>query len=347
MSLPLVRPPALRPGDVIGVFTPSSPAHMWFREKYLHGLGQLRAMGFQVREGPLTASGTHQGYRSGSPRERAAELMALVTDPGVHGIVATIGGLNSASMLPYLDFAAIRAHRKVICGYSDVTSLHLGILARAGLSTFYGPAVVPSFGEWPAVLPETADSFLDAVQRHRAGPRTLSPPARWSSHFRDAATDAWKTEPRQWEANPGWRTLVPGRATAPLVAANLDTLTRLAGTPYLPPLQGTILLLEEMDAPLAREEANLRHLQLMGLFDGLAGLLVGKPERFDAQGAPFGYDALVTEVVGAQAYPIVTGFDCGHTHPMLTLAQGTRVTVDARGGTEVSVILQEPMVAPD
>lgn len=347
MSLPLVLPPALHPGAVIAVFTPSAPAHAWFRAKYLHGLQQLRALGFQVREGPLTAAGTHQGYRSGSPRDRAAELMSLVTDAGVHGIVATIGGLNSASLLPFLDFDAIRAHPKVICGYSDVTSLHLGILARAGLSTFYGPAVVPSFGEWPAVLPETADSFLDAVRRHRSGARTLRPPARWSSHVRDARTDAWRTEPRRWQANPGWHTLVPGRATAPLVAANLDTLTRLAGTPYLPPLEGTILLLEEMDAPLAREEANLRHLQLMGVFDALAGLLVGKPERLDAQGAPFGYDDLVMEVVGPRAYPVVAGFDCGHTHPMLTLGQGVRMTVDARGGTDVSVRIEAPMVAPD
>lgn len=347
MSLPLVRPPALRPGDVIGVFTPSSPAHVWFREKYLHGVAQLRALGFGVRQGALTAAATHQGYRSGSPRARADEVMELVLDPGVHGLMATIGGLNSASLLPYLDFGAIRAHPKVICGYSDVTSLHLGILARAGLSTFYGPAVVPSFGEWPGVLPETADSFLDAVRRHRAGPRALSPPPRWSGHFRDARTDAWKAEPRRWEPNPGWRTLVPGRAAAPLVIANLDTLTRLAGTPYLPPLEGTLLLLEEMDAPLAREEANLRHLQLMGVFTGLAGLVMGKPERYDALAAPFGYDELLMEILGAPGFPVVAGFDCGHTHPMLTLAQGTPVTLDARGGTDVSVVVNAPMVAPE
>jgi muramoyltetrapeptide carboxypeptidase len=183
------------------------------------------------------------------------------------------------------------------------------------------------------------------VQRHRSGARPLRAPARWSNHFRDAGSGAWRAEARRSEPNPGWRVLSPGEASAPLVAANLATLCRNAGTPHFPELAGTILLLEEMDAPLAREEANLRHLQLMGVFDDLAGLIVGKPERFDAQGAPFGYDALLEEVVGTRGYPVVTGFDCGHTHPMITLAQWTRVTLVAAGGFDSSVTVEEPMVA--
>jgi hypothetical protein len=122
---------------------------MRFRAKHLHGISQLKSLGFRVVEGELTAAETHQGYRSGSPEERADEFMALILNPEVKALISTIGGENSASMIPYLDFEAIRTHPKVICGYSDVTSLHLAILAHSGLSTFYGPAVVPSFGEWP------------------------------------------------------------------------------------------------------------------------------------------------------------------------------------------------------
>lgn len=192
----MIRPPALEPGATIGIFTPASPGHLRFREKYLHGVSQLEALGFRVVEGPLTARQTHQGYRSGSPQERAAELMLLVLDSEVNALISSIGGDNSASLIPYLDFEAIRARPKIICGYSDVTSLHLAINAYSGLSTFHGPAVVPSFGEWPTVLAETSDSFLDGVQRHRSGARKLEPPARWSNHFRDARSSAWKLEPR-------------------------------------------------------------------------------------------------------------------------------------------------------
>jgi hypothetical protein len=68
----LVRPRPLEPGDTVGIFTPSFPAHVVFREKYVHGVAQLEALGFRVLEGPLTARASSEGYRSDSPRERAA-----------------------------------------------------------------------------------------------------------------------------------------------------------------------------------------------------------------------------------------------------------------------------------
>lgn len=342
---PLLRPPPLMPGDTIGVFTPSSPANVRFREKYLHGVDQLRALGFRVIEGPLTASLKDEGYRSGSPQERAAEFMSLVQNPAVKAMISTIGGANSSSLISFLDFDAIRTNPKIICGYSDLTSLHLAILAYSGVSTFYGPAVMPSFGEWPTVLEETRDSFLDAVQRHRNGSRKLLPPPRWSNHFRDAGTDAWKVEPRQFQPNAGWRVLNKGTVRAPLIAANLNTLLTAAGTSYFPQLDGVILMIEEMNASLEEEERDLRHLQLLGVFDRIAGLIVGKPEFYSSGGAPFGYDDLIVEIVGPRSYPIVSDFDCGHTVPMLTLAQMTMVSLDVSHDGGVSFVIEEPMVS--
>ena len=164
--------------------------------------------------------------------------MRLIRDPEIHALVATIGGLNSSSLIPYLDFDAIRAHPKVICGYSDITSLHLAILEFSGVRTFYGPAVINSFGEWPGVLEETRVSFLEAACDPQAAPRALLPPARWSNHFRDAQTEAWRTEPRQFHSNPGWRALRQGTATGHTIIANLETLLAAAGTPYFPDVSG-------------------------------------------------------------------------------------------------------------
>jgi muramoyltetrapeptide carboxypeptidase len=340
----LTRPQALRQGDTIGVFTPSFPAHVVFREKYLHGLGALRQMGFQVVEGSLTARASSSGYRSGSPTERAAEFMDLVRDPNVHGLITTIGGQNSSSLLPHLDFDVIRAHPKVICGYSDVTALLMAILTQAGLSTFYGPALVPSFGEWPTIDAYTRESFLDAVTRRAEGPRRLLPPALWSNHFRDAKTAAWRTETRRFETNEGWRTLVPGAAEGPAIVANLNTLLALAGTRYFPPMTGVVLVMEQMDVRLSREERQLRQLEAMGVFDEIQALVVGKPETYEAEGAPFTYEELLREVLGGErSIPVVTNFDCGHTVPMLTLAQGCRISIHA-SENEAQITVDEPMV---
>lgn len=345
MHRPILRPAPLQPGDTIGIFTPSAPANVRFREKYLHGVEGIRALGFDVIEGPLTARCGDEGYRSGSAPERAAELMWLIEQPAVRGVIATIGGMNSSSLIPYLDFEAIRSNPKVVCGYSDVTALHLAILAYSGVSTFYGPAVMPSFGEWPAILPETRESFLDAVNRHREGRRELVPPKRWSNHFRDAATDAWRTEPRRFQSNPGWATLSPGAASAPAIIANLNTLVAQAGTDHFPDLNDRILVIEEMSAPWDLQERSLRALELLGVFNEICGLVVGKPEFPNPQGAPFDYHALLREIVGERSYPIVGNFDCGHTVPMLTLAQLTRLSINAVEGGTARLTIEEPMVA--
>ena len=59
-----IRPPALLKGDLVGVCTPSLPAHTMFRAKYLHGIEELKRLGFRVVEGDLTARATAQGARS-------------------------------------------------------------------------------------------------------------------------------------------------------------------------------------------------------------------------------------------------------------------------------------------
>lgn len=341
----LIRPPALLPGSKIGIFTPSAPYNVKVRDKYLHGVEVLKKMGFDVIEGNLTRTQKSQGYRSGTPKERADEFMELIRDKSVAALISTVGGANSSSMIPYLDFDEIRAHPKIICGYSDVTSLHLAILAYAGLSTFYGPAVMPSFGEWPDVLPDTKASFLEAVQLHRQGGRHLKPPAQWSNHCRFAPGE-WKATPRQFLKNDGWRALNSGSATGSLIVANLNTLMTAAGTDYFPKLEGKILLIEQMNASLSHEERNFRHLERLGVFDVLQGLIVGKPEVYDQQDAPFDYDDLILEVVGIERnYPIITQFDCGHANPMLTLAEMCEVKIVARSGFDTGFEILAPMVS--
>lgn len=342
----MILAPALNPGDIVGVFTPSSPAHLSSRERYFNGLSTLRGMGFGVVEGALTASAVGQGYRSGTPQQRAQELMALFRRSDVRAIFATIGGSNSSSLLPYLDFEAIRANPKVFCGYSDVTALHMAIWTQSRLSTFYGPAVVPSLGESPDGFEFTRRSFLNATMYHREGERVLAPPPRWSDQA-PRFTDAASLDPanRVWHANPGWRTLLPGRCTAPLICANLNTLVALAGTRFFPDLADHVLLIEEMAAPFSRYERNLRQLQLMGVFDRLAGLVVGKPESPDPEGAPFTAEDLLREVIGAVGYPVVVDMDVGHTHPSITLAQGSLVRVEASNDGSASLVVTRSMVS--
>lgn len=117
------------------------------------------------------------------------------------------------------------------------------------------------------------------------------------------------------------------------------------GHSVLSDLGAKVLLIEELSAPHSLEERAFRQLDRLGVFDAIAGLIVGKPERSDPQGAPFSYEQLILEVVGStRRFPIITNFDCGHTHPMLTIAEMTEVSMLATTGFDTRVIIQEPMV---
>lgn len=85
----------------------------------------------------------------------------------------------------------------------------------------------------------------------------------------------------------------------------------------------------------------------MGVWDQIAGLIIGKPEFYDQQGAIFNYEALFMEVLGKRAYPIISQFDCSHTVPMLTVPRHIRVSLKAiQGQTEVQ-LLEKAVVAAE
>lgn len=328
MKSSLMVPRSLRPGDTIGICTPSMPAYVFSSDVFENGLINLEKEGFKYRLGSVTKNRSSQGYRSASPQDRAQELMDLFSDPDVDGIITTIGGMNSNSLIPYLDFEKIKNNPKVFCGYSDITSLHLALMKYSSLATYYGPGLMPHWSEYPDAVTESIHSFKNSMLNET---REIRPFTKWSNHFRDWKSDAWKTLPREWNVNEGWRVLSKGTIEAEIIICNLNTLMSAAGTTYFPDLKGRVLLIEEMYAPLSREERSLVQLKLMGVFDDISGLIVGRPETLLLEGAPFGLDELILEIVGDRNYPIITNFDCSHTIPMHTIRQGSIIRIEATG----------------
>jgi len=123
---------------VIGVYAPSNPAHIWFEEKYLLAKKQLEDMGFEIVEGDLVKDRVYQGYRTASAKERAEEMMNLVKNKDIDIMMPVIGGYNSGSLLPYLDFDEIEKSKKKFFGYSDITAIQLAILKKTNLKPIYG-----------------------------------------------------------------------------------------------------------------------------------------------------------------------------------------------------------------
>lgn len=324
----MIAPPQLKNGDTIGIITPSFPAPVQFEERYQRGIDQLKRMGFKVKEGICTYES--EGYRSSSIQNRVDELNAFLHDPEVKAIISTIGGTNSNSLLPYIDYEQLRHHPKIIMGYSDVTAILMACYAKTGIVTFYGPAVVPSFGEYGGMFEKGAQYVRDILSLEKTAPFDLDVPKEWTEEMLD-----WSTQQRvkTFQPNEGWISLRDGKAQGTLIGGNLNTMSGFFKSDYYPDLKGAILFLEDSFKTMAEEERLLSMLKLSGVFDEISGLVIGKHEHFQDQSAPFSFNDLLLEVIGDTDIPILTNVDIGHTFPSHVFPIGIQVELDATNGT--------------
>src|SRR5215831_12870876 len=130
----LVKPPALRPGDTIGIVAPASNVN---RADFEAGCAALRSMGFKVFYEDSIFD--RDLYFAGSVTRRARELEAMFTRDDIRAIICARGGYGSNYLLREIDVEKIRANPKIFVGYSDSTSLSTYFLDALGLTAFHGP----------------------------------------------------------------------------------------------------------------------------------------------------------------------------------------------------------------
>ncbi len=333
----IILPPALKPGDKIGFFSPSSPATVFAPKRFERAKHFLESKGFQLVAGSLTGGSDH--YRSGSIQARAAELNALIRDPEVRCVISTIGGNNSNALLPYLDYEALKRDPKIIIGYSDVTALLMGIYAQTGLITFYGPALVASFGELPPLVEQTYDSFFELLCRPGKSSYQYQMPPAWTDEMID-----WETQSEAKRLSPNhWQFMGEGVIKGRVIGGNLNTMTGIWGSPYMPAIQyGDILLIEDSLKGIETVERSLAHLKLCGVFETVSAVILGKHELFNDRGTGRTPLDVLLEVLNGQSLPILAGFDSCHTHPMLVTPLGATAEIDF---DRESIRLTDPWLA--
>ena len=137
----LAAPPRVRRGDTVAVVSPSFGAVARWPHRVERGTTYLESLGLKVKVMPNAARS--EGWVSASPEARVEDLHQAFIDDDVTVVLAAIGGNHSNQLLPLLDYDLIAAHPKLFQGYSDMTVLHWALAKHAGISTFYGPALVP------------------------------------------------------------------------------------------------------------------------------------------------------------------------------------------------------------
>lgn len=316
--LPLIHPPCLREGDLIGLINPSGALHE--AASYERAHANLRQMGFCTREAPNARA--RYGHMAGTAEQRAADIHTLFADPEVAGILAITGGSGANRVLPLLDYALIGRHPKFLGGFSDLTALISAVQLKTGLVTFHSPL---ARSEWNAF---SVRHFREVVMQAQA-PTLRNEPVPGDDLVAEGLT----------------RTLRGGVARGPLLGGNLAVLTSLAGTPYMPDLSGAVLFLEDVNEYIYRVDRMLTTLALGGHLAQVAGVVLGGFTNCKPSEGSYGsltLDEVFADHLGALGVPVLRNAAFGHIAPKWTLPLGVPAELDADAGT---LRLLEPAVS--
>jgi len=308
----LVKPPALREGDTVGIVAPASDVK---RSDLEAGCEALRRAGY--RPFYFDSILDQDLYFAGSVERRARELEAMFAREDVKAIVSARGGYGANYLLEALDLETIKAHPKIFVGYSDLTTLLTYFYDAAGLVTFHGPMVAK---DW---------AHADGVDL-----------ASWQAVL--TGTTAWELN---LDEGSGVTGLVDGAAEGILYGGCLSILVASIGTPYEISTEDTILFLEDLAAKPYQIDRMLMQLKLAGKFDGVRGIVFGEM-RDCVQTANQGYtlEEVVLRIVGTLGVPVAYGVRSGHvTAGNITLPIGVRAGLHVRAG-KVSLKILEAAV---
>ena len=301
------KPPRLHAGDTVGIVAPASGWEN--RSELLRGIAALEAWGLKVKLGAHVND--RHGYLAGRDEDRVADIHAALADPEVRAIVCLQGGYGAPRLIPLFDDAAFAANPKAICGYSDLTTLHLAQQRWGNVISFYANGVT-GIGS-----PEVTEFSKASLKR-----------ALFSS------------EPYgQIGPNPDdpyVRTIVGGRATGRLTGGCAGLLSSAIGTRLHPDFRGRIVVLEEIDNEGYVHDGILTQLRNAALFEGAAGIVVGDIKAKWSGGiAELSAEDIVEEVLAPLGLPLIFGLPIGHNKHHATVPLGALATLDADAGTLV------------
>jgi muramoyltetrapeptide carboxypeptidase LdcA involved in peptidoglycan recycling len=341
-----ITPPALKTGDTIALVSPSTRLNETWPAVLNRSIAHLKSLGFQIKViySPLQGSFTDQ------IKQRVEELHSAFADPEVQAILTTMGGNHANELSRRLDYDLIRKNPKIFCGYSDTTNLHGALYTQAGLRTFYGPAAITEFGDFPKPMEFTTNHFLKVLCDGKEPIGKIPRSIQWARELPSFTTtgDQAHEQPRTLVPTPAWKWLRPGKAEGRIWGGVLTSLLELAGTPYWPDMSGGILLIESSfgntifdPVPTEKTRYQLGDLANIGVFDQINGLIFG---RINGQSEQL--DAELAEVLLGQtedwSFPILTNVDVGHTAPNLTIPLGSLVRLDSE---KDEWVILEPSVA--
>ena len=308
-----MKPPKLRPGDLIAVISPSNTVanRKDSVEKARHNFEE--STGFKTILAPNALK--QHFYSSGTIKQRVDDFHWALRHPDVKAIVFSVGGNTAIELVDKLDYELIKQNPKIICGISDATTLLNSITAKTGLITFLGIEFL-DFENQPMTY--EVEYIKRAWLEGSIG--EIKPNPNW----------------RDFENNPtsyrGWQCIREGNVEGVLIGGNFSSFAQLYHTEYMPKVEGSIITMECFRFSKKAVHQSLSQLRLWGTFDKINGLIVGYclgSDNPDTAGNDRSMKDLVLEATDGYKFPIMWIGEIGHRVENIIVPIGARTELDA------------------
>jgi muramoyltetrapeptide carboxypeptidase len=268
---------------------------------------RLAALGFAVE---LDASALAKRERFAGDDEQRLAALHRVADAAPSIAMATRGGYGLTRLLDRIDWQRLahsvdRGTRWI--GHSDMTSLQLALLARAGRGSWAGPMAAYDLGR-----DETEGGVDDVTE----------------ACFVEAMSGELEAVGFRGEA--GFDGLA---VNGTLWGGNLSMVCALLGTRYLPLVKRGVLFLEDVNEHPYRIERCLLQLHQAGVLDAQRAVVLGAFTEYRKSPLDRGYGlrSAVARVREATRTPILTGLPFGHVPIKVSLPIGAQVDLAVEG----------------
>ena len=284
----MIFPEKLQKGDTIGVVAPSNPIIGENIQEIEKAKEIIEKLGFKVKYSKNLFSNTN-GYSS-TAKEKAQDINDMFADKDVKMIWCAKGGENSNSTFEYLDYNLIKENPKIICGYSDITSITNMITEKTGLITFSGT-------NFKTIATDETDFSLKEIIKI----------------FVDGNTELGNPE--------DYAILQEGEAKGRLIGGNLSLIRGMVAGKYSIDFKNKILFLEELgiETGPALVSNYLYYMKQNRIFEQIKGLWIGSYEHESG----ISLEKIVFDVIGNEyKIPIIKSNNFGHIENKIVIPIG-------------------------